>query len=131
MRGPPTPRSHDRRGWVALQRGRHRVSGGERTTLLLCCPGKWGGGAETSVWQGKKATLHASGGIALLSAKCCDVAEPAAVEDTLFFHPGCCIVFIRWSHLGAIHSAPPRCRAMLGICANLPFYEVQSSTKKT
>lgn len=88
------------------------------------------GGAETSLWQGKKATLHALGGIALLSAKCCDVAEPAAVEDTLFFHPGCCIVFIRWSHLGAIHSAPPRCRAMLGICANLPFYEVQSSTKK-
>lgn len=81
MRGPPTPLSHDRWGWVALQRGRHCVSGRERTTLFLCCSRKQSlarkEGNVLCVWQYGSPKY-----------KCCNMPKQAAIEDTLFFDPG-------------------------------------------
>lgn len=81
MRGPPTPLSHDRWGWVALQRGRHCISGRERTTLCLCCSRKQSlarkEGNVLCVWQYSSPKY-----------KCCNMPKQAAFEDTLFFDPG-------------------------------------------
>lgn len=81
MRGPPTALSHDRWGWVALQRGRHCISGRERTTLCLCCSRKqslaWKEGNVLCVWQYSSPKY-----------KCCNMPKQAAIEDTLFFDPG-------------------------------------------
>lgn len=140
MRGPPTPLSHDCRGWVALQRGRHCISGRERTTLFLCCSRKQSlarkEGNVLCVWQYSPPKY-----------KCCNMPKQAAVEDTLLLGSRFYILDIQFHQIiSAIkpfrfkicsftavmnHSVQPRWKFAWGTCVQLSFMQCECETESS